>query len=85
LTLVNTGSTHAASKQEVRKHTQFLSIEVKGLAKVLSIKEEGCNKVRTENHKHFAQKIDTPSAVDVSIGHGASDGPRGSSPAINEV
>jgi len=39
----------------------------------------------TEDKWLATQKIDPPCTVDVSTGHGASDGPRVSSPAINEV
>ncbi|KAL9308393.1 hypothetical protein AtEden1_Chr1g0039481 [Arabidopsis thaliana] len=43
------------------------------------------DEVLSENQKLATQKIDPSCAVDVSIGHGASDSPRGSSLAINEV
>ncbi|EFH63272.1 hypothetical protein ARALYDRAFT_315648 [Arabidopsis lyrata subsp. lyrata] len=43
------------------------------------------SRVRSESHDFSTQKKEPPCAVDDSNGHGASDGPRGSSPAINEV
>ncbi|AEE31816.1 hypothetical protein AT1G35614 [Arabidopsis thaliana] len=89
MTLDSPNSMHAPSKEHIRKHTWFCSKEGGGLAKILSNEEEGCNKgflnALTEDKWLATQKIDPPCAVYVSTGHGASDGPRVSSPAINEV